>query len=543
MGANCCTFAPDKYDPYDSSIISEALLHVADIVCCSAEMREAFIRFLINKTWLPKYLERQRLDLGGSALFDLPAGRTLSTAAHSSHQDQSAALYRAKSEMFRSKRAFSMDSDSNFSLPRNSSSSKLLPTQDPLLALAESFILFLVAGVLPLFLTSQEFLEWADARPLNNSSPNSPRNSNSNLLKRSMSSPQPSQILSDKKELSFVDQDMHVKPQFAGMSRRPERRRSSISLLVNGFSNPRRYFGRQSVTLVKPLILANEQQVFSIDGSLPITQDMDPSLYPAHGAPRELMSTTSRTSVNTPPINNTISIQPMNETIRMERIIHDVLDAVKLSELDFMLRSTGWLHSLLQTLDELPLSVSVALFTNPSSATSNTDGDKISTETFVKRKLDNCEKEDVHSVTANTVTSLSSLKYNPGQLSSLQHPLIYVNQAFENLTLYPRDDVLGHSCNILQDAALTEKAQASKLNQALASLKPVKVGLTNVRQDGSPFFNLVSLKPLVHHDRNGGKYCKYIIAIQFALQEGKTPDFTELLAIDDLLRLLSNVLS
>jgi PAS domain S-box-containing protein len=246
-------------------------------------------------------------------------------------------------------------------------------------------------------------------------------------------------------------------------------------------------------------------------------------------------------------MNKTISIQPMNESVRMERIINDVLDAVKLSELDHMLHSTNWLHSLLQTLDELPLCISIALFTKSSSATSDTERNNSSTEAFVNRKvtaMEKDEKEEAHSLTVNTFTSLSSLKYRPPEpLSSFQHPLIYVNQSFENLTLYPRDDVLGHTCNILQDANFTEKEQALKLNQALESLKPTKVGLTNVRKDGSSFFNLVSLKPLVHHDRDGGKYCKFIVAIQYALQDGKDLDFSELLAIDDLLRLLSNILS
>jgi PAS domain S-box-containing protein len=541
MGANCCSFAPDKYDPYDSPIISETLLHAADIVCCSSEMREAFIRYLINKSWLPKYLEHQKLDME-IALFDLPAGRTLLT--RSPHHDHSAALYRAKSEMFRSKRAISVDRDL---IDSQQEGSKQLPTQDPLLALAESFIIFLVAGVLPLFLASREFLEWAGAHPLNNSSSSSLHNSDPNLLKRSMTSPQSSQILSDKKQLSFVDHDLHTKPQTAGFSRRPERRRSSITLLVNGWSNPKRYFGRQSVTLVKPLILTNEQQVLPFEVSVPHTQDMDQSLYPVHDTPHVAISTTSRTSANTRPMNKTISIQPMNESVRMERIINDVLDAVKLSELDHMLHSTNWLHSLLQTLDELPLCISIALFTKSSSATSDTERNNSSTEAFVNRKvtaMEKDEKEEAHSLTVNTFTSLSSLKYRPPEpLSSFQHPLIYVNQSFENLTLYPRDDVLGHTCNILQDANFTEKEQALKLNQALESLKPTKVGLTNVRKDGSSFFNLVSLKPLVHHDRDGGKYCKFIVAIQYALQDGKDLDFSELLAIDDLLRLLSNILS
>lgn len=302
---------------------------------------------------------------------------------------------------------------------------------------------------------------------------------------------------------------------------------------------------------------------------------------------------------NKPTHKNTISIIPLNETLRMERIIDDVLDAVNLSELDDMLRSTDWLRSLLQTLDDMPISVSIALFSTNENKNnsgkyslqnknimrskrglfgrSNSHASK-KHSSKTNEKTGQYGEEEPHSVTATSLSTTGKNHANPASVVpfdeddqssgvndistanfSMRHPLIYVNRAFEKMTKYHRDEVIGHSCSILEDPILTEKSQLRKLEYALSSFCCAKIGLTNVKQDGSLFFNLVSMKPLVYnrsskdkyHNRHftgdslpqkEEKYCKYIISIQYALGDGETPAYNEMMAIDDLLRLLSNFL-
>lgn len=615
MGGACCSFVPDQYDPYESPIISEALLHAADIVCCSGEMRQAFVRFLLGKAWLPKYLERQRLGLTSSTAFDLPEGRILAShaALHSermqqAHRENAAALYRAKSEMFRSKRSMSMNSRSESTMSHaqtaRSGEPIPLPKQDPLLALAESFIIFLVAGVLPQFLISTEFLEWADARPLS-SGQNSPRQpdvsslslmeTNSDRRKRRGGSS--GRYVAHSGDNADGDQNCTVN---LAHNRKPERRSSTMSLLMNGMmvsvtNQNRRYFAGQTVATIRPLVTGEQNDATPSDATptntLPATgrehdHGGDPVSPPPSSPPTTRItplivqqpssearespvinrvgtssatgptgSTTPRTAAVTPNA-PAASSEPLNESARMERIIHEVLDVVNVGELDDMLRSTDWLRSLLQTLDELPISVSVAqhILPHQRSQTRVTNGDDAQHDDDVAAVKKPSRKME-SSVTATSLSVKLSSKQTSQDFDSpvamnggtvnknvLRHPLVYVNTAFERLTLYSREQVLGHSCHLLQDRKYSEPSQVAKIQTALHELHALKVGITNVRQDRSHFFNLLSLKPLVHHDKHGGKYCKHILMIQYAVEEEKVPEFNEFLAIDDLLRLLSNVI-
>lgn len=78
-------------------------------------------------------------------------------------------------------------------------------------------------------------------------------------------------------------------------------------------------------------------------------------------------------------------------------------------------------------------------------------------------------------------------------------PLIYVNKSFEKSTGYLRDEIIGKNCRFLQagmDGAHSEEESISKLTKALSMGKPVKVSITNFRKDGTPFNNLLAVKPI-----------------------------------------------
>ena len=84
-------------------------------------------------------------------------------------------------------------------------------------------------------------------------------------------------------------------------------------------------------------------------------------------------------------------------------------------------------------------------------------------------------------------------------------PLIYVNAAFENCTGYDRDDVIGKNCNFLQRGKETghvsEPQSIARLSKALRNASPVKVAITNFKKDGTPFRNLLAMKPILDQVR------------------------------------------
>lgn len=76
------------------------------------------------------------------------------------------------------------------------------------------------------------------------------------------------------------------------------------------------------------------------------------------------------------------------------------------------------------------------------------------------------------------------------------NPLLYVNAAFERLTGYGRGEVLGKDCRYLQGSERSQ-AEVARIRAAIKAAEPVDVTLRNYRKDGSPFWNSLSLRPIV----------------------------------------------
>jgi PAS domain S-box-containing protein len=80
------------------------------------------------------------------------------------------------------------------------------------------------------------------------------------------------------------------------------------------------------------------------------------------------------------------------------------------------------------------------------------------------------------------------------------NPLIYVNESFERVTGYSRENVLGHNCRFLQGPE-TREEPVDRLRQAVNDAESVTVELRNYTQQGEMFWNEVTIAPIT--DENG----------------------------------------
>jgi PAS domain S-box-containing protein len=75
-------------------------------------------------------------------------------------------------------------------------------------------------------------------------------------------------------------------------------------------------------------------------------------------------------------------------------------------------------------------------------------------------------------------------------------PLIYVNEAFEQLTGYDEYEILGRNCRFLQGDD-TDPASIESIRRAIDDRRPFSVELRNYRKDGEPFWNQLHIAPVL----------------------------------------------
>jgi len=75
------------------------------------------------------------------------------------------------------------------------------------------------------------------------------------------------------------------------------------------------------------------------------------------------------------------------------------------------------------------------------------------------------------------------------------NPIVYANDAFELITGYSQEEILGRNCRFLQG---DERGQPEieEIREAIRTQKPVTVTLRNYRKDGSLFYNQFTIRPL-----------------------------------------------
>jgi len=116
----------------------------------------------------------------------------------------------------------------------------------------------------------------------------------------------------------------------------------------------------------------------------------------------------------------------------------------------------------------------------------------------------------------------------------LGFPLLYVNKHFEMMTGYNRADILGKNCKFLQpdEPPRKEVLQYVLMKNSLEMMKPVSVIITNYKADGTPFKNLIALKPLI--DRYGNYL--FVIGIQTEVKDDL--NLTDIKNVIDLIDIL-----
>merc|ERR1712137_306626 len=100
-------------------------------------------------------------------------------------------------------------------------------------------------------------------------------------------------------------------------------------------------------------------------------------------------------------------------------------------------------------------------------------------------------------------------------------PIIYANDDFEKMTLYPKEEIINRNCRFLQGTH-TDKSTVKLIRDAVINRKAIEVEILNYRKDGVAFWNNFLMLPVFK-----GKKCRYFIAIQknvTVLKKDNSPD-------------------
>ena len=93
-------------------------------------------------------------------------------------------------------------------------------------------------------------------------------------------------------------------------------------------------------------------------------------------------------------------------------------------------------------------------------------------------------------------------------------PIVYANKAFENMTGYTQEEIIGHNCRFLQGEDRDQEG-LPKLREAIKKHQHIEVTLRNYRKNGDLFYNKLNITPLF--DNHG--HIIYFLGVQYDVTE------------------------
>lgn len=93
-------------------------------------------------------------------------------------------------------------------------------------------------------------------------------------------------------------------------------------------------------------------------------------------------------------------------------------------------------------------------------------------------------------------------------------PIVYANKAFENLTGYTQEDIIGHNCRFLQGEDRDQQARY-QIAEAMSKHESIEVTLRNYKKDGTLFHNRLKIVPLFDRKQR----VIYYLGVQYDITE------------------------
>ncbi|MFA5982515.1 MAG: PAS domain-containing protein [Methylococcaceae bacterium] len=109
-------------------------------------------------------------------------------------------------------------------------------------------------------------------------------------------------------------------------------------------------------------------------------------------------------------------------------------------------------------------------------------------------------------------------------------PIVYANKAFENLTGYSQEEIIGLNCRFLQGQDRDQRARF-EITEAMLKKEPIEVTLRNYKKDGTLFHNRLKIIPLFDNKQR----VLYYLGVQYDITD-KVEASNEIKTLTDLLK-------